>query len=295
MGQHQPTAPKPNLIERRPSVTLAILTLPAVLAGVLLMVIAGKWASGHLDLRLLVALSEIALVLPSLVVLLLSASSATELGLTRGRPRHLALAMLMGPTLWTFSLGLLELQYTFWRPAPAYIEGFRRLHDALRPNGPWDVLISLGAIALLPALCEEILCRGLVFSALRRPLGQAVAVLFSAGTFTLIHLDPYRWMFALTVGIALGLVRERTGTVAATMLAHGTLNALTFAVAPWFDDPGQPLPEPRPSLALLLLCVGGATTWCLLRALQTSATARKEPPGKRRTHPGASGHSGSSR
>jgi membrane protease YdiL (CAAX protease family) len=289
MDRRQPTAPQPDSDERRPSAMLALLTLPALLAGVMLMVFTGRWASGHVDLRLLVALSEIALVLPSLVVLLLSASSGTEVGFAHGRPRHLALATVMGPTLWAFSLGLLELQYAFWKPDPSYIEGFRRLHDALRPNGPWDVPISLGAIALLPALCEEILCRGLVFSAVRRPLGTWAAVLISAGAFTVIHLDPYRWLFALSVGIALGLIRERTGTVAATMLAHGTLNALTFAVAPWFDDPSQPLPEPRPSLALLLLCVGGTTTWLLLRALQARAAATKEPQGKRRTRPSATG------
>jgi sodium transport system permease protein len=272
----------------QPHAALALLAIPAVVAGVLLMLLTGRWAAGRLDLRLLVVLSEIALVLPALAVIL-AVSSAAEAGFAAGRPRHLALATLMGPTLWSFSLGLLELQYVFWRPAPEYLEGFRRLHEALRPNGPWDVLISLGAIALLPALCEEILCRGLVFSAVRRPLGAWAAILISAGAFTLIHRDSYRWIFALSAGIVLGLVRERTGMVAATMLGHGTLNALTFAVAPWFDDPSQPLPEPRPSLALLLLSVGGATTWLLLRAMQARAPARKEPPAIRRTRPGATG------
>jgi hypothetical protein len=69
----------------------------------------------------------------------------------------------------------------------------------------------------------------------------------------------------------------RTGSLAACVLAHAALNALTFAVAPFVDDPAQGLPEPRPLLGLGMLVAGSLATALVVRFLP-SLTHSTPPP-----------------
>jgi membrane protease YdiL (CAAX protease family) len=121
-------------------------------------------------------------------------------------------------------------------------------------------------IAVLPGLCEELVVRGVLLPSLTRPLGTLGAIGSSAFLFAAMHLDPYRFLFTFTVGFVLGLLRLRTGSLGPPILAHVTLNALTFALAPLVDDPAQPY-TPQPALGLACLVAGAAAAWPLLRAL----------------------------
>jgi len=96
-------------------------------------------------------------------------------------------------------------------------------------------------------------------------VAAAVAVTLTAAAFAVIH-DPVRLVFAFALGLALGALRLRTRSLVPPVVAHATLNALTFAVAPLVDDPTQAY-EPRPAVGLACLLVGAALAWPLLRAL----------------------------
>ena len=183
-------------------------------------------------------------------------------------PRVFSISLGIGVSLWVASYGLLELQYSVWQPDAGYLKAFRRIHLALRPTGAADAVMSVLAIAVLPAVCEEILVRGIVLPAFVRSLGPAMAVCSSALLFGLMHDDLYRFAFTTSVGLALGVVRLRSGSVLPSVLAHTILNALTFTVTLLFDDPSAPLPPPRPLLGLGLLALGGAPTWLAIRWLR---------------------------
>lgn len=216
------------------------------------------------------AVSEALLPLPALLYLASSgASLAGALALTPLLRRSVALSMGLGIALWLASLGLLELQYALWPPGQDYIDGFRRIHELLRPSGPTDALVSLLAIAVLPAVCEETAIRGVLLPALHIRLAVPLAIPVSAAVFALMH-DPYRMPFTFAVGLVLGGLRLYKGSLAPSMLAHATLNALTFAAAPFLDDPTQPLPDPRPLLGLGLLAVGSFATLVLWKRLPAS-------------------------
>ena len=71
-------------------------------------------------------------------------------------------------------------------------------------------MLSVLAIAVAPAVCEELLFRGLVLHSLLPLLRTAGAVAASALLFGLIHLDfssggatLYRVPFAIAVGVGL--------------------------------------------------------------------------------------------
>jgi len=93
-------------------------------------------------------------------------------------------------------------------------------------------------------------------------------VLLSAGLFGLIHLDPFRFLFTFGVGLALGVVRLRAGSLTPPILIHATLNTLTFLAVPYLDDPTVPMPAPRPWLGAALLLAGALVGTLVLRPLR---------------------------
>jgi len=215
------------------------------------------------------AVSSCLLALPALLTVAALRSRSWGATLAVGPiPRPLVLlSILLGGALWVGSIGLMEMQALVLPPPPEYILAFRRLHEALAPSGLLDGLWSVMVIAVLPALAEELVMRGVLLPSLVRPLGAAAAVIASAAAFAGIHLDPYRFLFTFTIGLVLGALRLRTGSLWPPILAHATLNAVTFVVAPLIDDPGQATYTPQPMLGLLCLVAGTAVAWPLLRGL----------------------------
>lgn len=251
-----------------------LLALVVTALGVAAMFAGGTLAPRlGLALRAQIAFGTALLALPAVAALALHRpASRTALGTAAVTQRTIALAAVLGAALWVASLGLIELQSVVWPPSPEYLEMFRRIHRALAPSGPVDALLSVGVIAVLPGVCEELVVRGVLLPSLVGPLGPAGAVLGSALLFAAMHADPYRFLFTLSVGLVLGALRLRTGSLSAPVAAHVTLNTLTFLVAPLVDDPsGAYVPEP--ALGVACLVTGAAAVWPLLRALRASPLA----------------------
>lgn len=228
-------------------------------------------------LRPMLLVSELLLLAPALVaVAALQVPLAEGVGLRPVDRRTSLLSLAAGAALWAASLGLFEVQYVVWRPPPGYLETFRRLHDALRPSGPLDALVSVLAIAVAPAVCEEIVFRGIVLPSFVGLLGGVGASLGSALLFGLVHVDftggsvpsLYRVPFAFAIGAGLAAMRLRTGSLSPPILAHATLNTITFLAAPLTDDPSGGLPDARPLLGASLLLAGAAASGLVLRALR---------------------------
>jgi membrane protease YdiL (CAAX protease family) len=255
----------------RPQYAIAAMPAAATVAiGVVLMVATSYVLprAFRAGLRTTLVASEIMLMLPPLLahlaVVRRPISEALALRIDR---RSALLALAAGLFFWVGSLGLLELQYTVWAPDERYLEAFRQLHAALRPAGPWDAFLSVLAIGIAPAVCEEIVTRGVVLPAFARPAGVAAGIVGSAVVFGLMHVDFYRLPFTFAVGTALAVLRLRTASLSSSMIAHGTLNTLTFVAAPFLDDPEQPMPDPRPLLGAALFAVGAGFTFVLFRFL----------------------------
>jgi membrane protease YdiL (CAAX protease family) len=186
-------------------------------------------------------------------------------------PVHALLALACGVALWLASLGLVGLQQTVWPPPEGYLEAFARLHEMLAPRTPAAALLALLTIAVAPAVCEELVFRGVAQPGLRPLLGRHGALVASALLFGLIHLDlapsgltAWRVPFAIGVGLGLGALRERAGGLLPCVAAHAGLNALTWSlVAVLGAEPDAAGPEPGPALAALV--AGGLAFALLLR------------------------------
>jgi membrane protease YdiL (CAAX protease family) len=221
--------------------------------------------------------AEASLAAPAVLALvLLGLPVAASLALRSLGGRAFGLTFLAGAALWGASLGLFELQSLVWPPSDEFMEAFERLHEALRPSGILDGLASVAAIAVVPACCEELLFRGVLLRSLRESFGTTLGVLGSAALFGLIHVMPispnalsfYRVPFAFAVGIGLGVLRVRTGSLLPSIIAHATLNTITFLAA--IPLAGQDLTKTNDPLApagLPLLVVGTLAFWWLLKRL----------------------------
>lgn len=219
-----------------------------------------------LGLRTQIALGTLLLALPALAALAVRPASWPSV---RGRSipaRALGLSLVTGATLWLASAGLMEVQSLVMPPPPEYLDAFRAIHQALVPKGPLDALVSVLVIAVFPGVCEELVVRGVFLPSVARRLGPTLAVAASALLFAAIHLDAYRFLFTLALGLVFGILRVRTGSLWPSVLAHTALNTLTFLVAPLVDDPSQAY-TPSPGLGAACLAAGTALSWPMLRAL----------------------------
>lgn len=245
-----------------------------MVAGLSAMV-AGLGAMAPFGLRAALVTGETLLALPGVILVALSGFPlARSLALHPVRARTATLSALTGATLWAASLGLMNLQFVIWTPPPEFLETFRLLHQRLRPATPAEGLLSVLAIGIMPALCEEILFRGVVLPSFRR-WGTVTALLASSALFALIHIDSaggaavfHRIPFAFAVGLGLGLLRVVTGSLLSSMVAHAVLNTITFATVFLSGAASQAVDEPQAAMGGVLLLGGGTATLWLFRLLR---------------------------
>ncbi|MEW5786080.1 MAG: CPBP family intramembrane glutamic endopeptidase [Bacillota bacterium] len=107
--------------------------------------------------------------------------------------------------------------------------GFEPLEKIPPPTTVNQLLIYILIIAVSPAICEEILFRGAVMPSMER-YGMLPALLFSALLFALMHMSFLSLTSTFVLGLLIGLVVLKTGSLYAGMLYHflNNLIAVTF-------------------------------------------------------------------
>lgn len=85
--------------------------------------------------------------------------------------------------------------------------------------GVAEILISVIATAVIPAIIEEFIIRGVVMQPLRR-YGDWFAVISSSVIFSLMHGNMVQIPYTLITGIYLGYVAIATGSLWAPILLH---------------------------------------------------------------------------
>ena len=96
------------------------------------------------------------------------------------------------------------------------------------PTGtPW-IIAFLALATLFAPITEELLFRGWIYTSLRGIIGVRFAILLSAVLFAVAHWESTH-LYAVAVfpvGLALGYVRERTDSVAASITLHSLYNGV---------------------------------------------------------------------
>ena len=101
------------------------------------------------------------------------------------------------------------------------------------------MLLYFVQVAILPALLEEWLFRGIMLRQLIPSVGRWPAVLLSAFVFGLMHLNPAQSIFAFGFGIFVGYAYISTGSIWFGALIHMLNNAISLCVSYWGDVFGR--------------------------------------------------------
>ena len=89
-----------------------------------------------------------------------------------------------------------------------------------------SLLINLGMVAILPAIGEELLFRGIVQQLFKKILKNAhIAIWVSAIIFSAVHLQFYGFLPRMLLGAMFGYMLEWSGTIWLPILAHFVNNA----------------------------------------------------------------------
>ncbi len=100
-------------------------------------------------------------------------------------------------------------------------------------------VLAVLVIGLLPGLGEELLFRGYIQTRLSRRWGPAVGVIVASALFGLMHLDFVQGTFAFVLGIFLGHITQRSGSIRPAMFCHMANNSVACAMAyAGWEDPG---------------------------------------------------------
>ena len=119
------------------------------------------------------------------------------------------------------------------------------------------------AIGLLAPLCEELAMRGAILRALLQSpkLSPWGAIVISALFFALIHLNPIQMPHAFLIGLLLGWMYTRTGSIVPGVAYHWANNTAAYVMFHLYHNPEslQDIVGPgmRPAMLALLfsLCI----------------------------------------
>lgn len=88
--------------------------------------------------------------------------------------------------------------------------------------------LGIVVIGCLPGFIEELLYRGIMYHAFRKR-SILTAIIVSALTFGLMHMNFNQIMYAIYLGIIFALLVEATGSLASSMILHMLFNAWNTA------------------------------------------------------------------
>jgi sodium transport system permease protein len=244
----------------------------------------------YLAVRLQVGFGEAGLLISQVFLLLLPAllflrvggyhaARTLSLGAPKGRGLLAGVLIIAGgtPLVW-----FLTWVQGFFLPLPQeFLEG---MTDFLQADSLSRVLWLLVLVAVTPAICEEVLFRGVFLSGIRSRLTPLRAIVLNGIVFGAFHVPfatVYRLLPSTILGMLLAWVVLRTRSLWPAVLMHFANNGsiVILASSPWilerFSDPNQAPPIWLLLPALLSLIAGGVL---LEKGKETEAEAVSGPP-----------------
>ncbi len=142
------------------------------------------------------------------------------------RPAHLLGTMLLVASIAPVTLFLQSVQFYFF-PASDALRTMQNQMGQLVEGAPWYVMIV--ALALTPAICEELLFRGFLMAGLKDRISQFKTILVVGVIFGLFHYQLEKIPIVTLMGIVLAIVCLRSGSIFLAMIVHLANNGVGVA------------------------------------------------------------------
>ncbi len=184
-------------------------------------------------------------------------------------------AALLGAGL--FLLGAMAIRWLVGDTPSAAADALAGRLSSLLTDTPWWLVVLV--LAVIPAVCEELVFRGWMLSAVQgeQPSAgrQVAAVVLQAALFAVVHLLPERLPTTFAMGLVLGWMAIRTGSLLPGILCHAVHNAVPVGVSLLAGTSLETLEISPAALAgagLLVAVVGAA-----LVTFSSPAAAQRDP------------------
>lgn len=177
----------------------------------------------------LILMPQIGMILAPVLLMatVLTTSLRTSLRIRMPHWTTLPLAVLLGLTLHPMYVMLAQfISYTY--PVSDQAAAAMKPFADQISSAPWLTVVFL--MAFVPAICEELAFRGFIFGGLVRNQGRLRAVAVTALMFGISHGVLQQSIAATIMGLMLGWIALRTGSVLPGILIHFTNNALSVSM-----------------------------------------------------------------
>jgi ABC-2 type transport system permease protein/sodium transport system permease protein len=180
-------------------------------------------------------------VLPIAAAILQRTRLRTTFQLRLSRPAAWLGAAVLGVSLWPFAheVFLLNELIGIKSLSSEQIESVEKMLVSWKELSPVIILLTM---SLTPAVCEEFFFRGYLMGALQKAVTGKNAIIVSAVLFGVFHvittsvLATERFLPSTFLGLVLGWVCLRTGSVLPGMLLHAAHNGLLLLIAYYRED-----------------------------------------------------------
>ncbi|MFO7637409.1 MAG: CPBP family intramembrane glutamic endopeptidase, partial [Clostridia bacterium] len=174
-----------------------------------------------------VTVEVIALLLPALAGLMIFRKSF-RLNLKLKPPGWINSLMVVFITLFSLPVTLALSALNLWLVESVF--GESRIPEVPIPETVPQLLLSLAVVALVPAVCEEILNRGIFQSAFEK-FGKWPCVLMGSVLFTLFHFSFEKLLGIFFLSVVIGYVVYVTKSIFIGMIAHFVNNAAAMVIS----------------------------------------------------------------
>ncbi len=145
--------------------------------------------------------------------------------------------------------------------------GYKRSESFLPSLDGWNLLPAILVIAVLPAIFEETLFRGILTGGMNAGgWGTVPAVLISGALFSLFHTNPEQTIYQFVCGVCFALIALRAGSILPSMVSHFANNAVILILTACGYAEFTDLPR-AVYLSLVIVsavCLAGAVLFLIL-------------------------------
>ena len=178
----------------------------------------------EMSLVMSIALSELIILLPCLIYILVGNINPIELlNLKRVKVGTVLLSILAAILFTPLAIFLNVLSQLFV-PNEAQEILFR-----FESNGS-GLLLVIGGGVIAP-LCEELAFRGVFANRYRKFVSPIVAIFISALFFGLVHMNFNQCLYAIALGVIFAVVNVASGSLCTSMIMHVSVNVLNIIPA----------------------------------------------------------------
>ncbi len=246
-----------KLFERRKNIKQG--GIPSVQEGLLVFVIAilllvylGGWVSLKHPLAGVFVPQLFLALLPVLASFYIKGDMKRIFRLSLPKPKHLLGAVILMIGSGSMVLLLANVLTSLFPDSSAGVnEGFETLLDGVPLWG------AVCMIALLPAVCEEIMFRGYLLTAFGGKMGAVKAGMLVAVLFGISHMSLIRFLPTMLLGMVLALAAAKSESLVTSSLMHFMNNAVSVFIL-YNGDKLEFAGEPGLKVILAVLLIGVA-------------------------------------